>query len=103
MVKADSRVLKKSQFSGKIFHITKEQKNPTPLGASFLNPNGSQRENLLSPQVKKKYSMLNFKPGQNNVSNMELDRNVRETEPFQLSNWPGTTCLVYIPPTLSYT
>lgn len=47
--------------------------------------------------------MLNFKPGQNNVSNMELDRNVRETEPFQLSNWPGTTCLVYIPPTLSYT
>lgn len=48
--------------------------------------------------------MLNFQPGQSNVPNTELDRNVRETEPFQqLSDWLATTCLVYIPPTLGST
>lgn len=48
--------------------------------------------------------MLNFQPEKSNIPNMELERNVKETEPFQqLSDWPGTTCMVYIPPTLCYT
>jgi len=48
--------------------------------------------------------MLYFHSKQSNVPNIELHGNVGETEPFQQqSDWPGTICLLYIPPTLCYT